>query len=305
MIGITAIASYLPVGRIANRDRKLDLNITDEFIVEKLGMSELAVRAPGEDTSDLCVKAYERLREKGSAPDRVDVLILVTQNPDTNLPHTSAIVHGRLGLNQDCACFDISLGCSGFVYALSVIEAFMVANGFRTGLLFTADPYSKIVDPKDKNTVLLFGDGAAVTLLTDRPVYTSGSYVFGTLGKDHGELICRQGRLHMNGRAIFNFAAKTVPSSVTESLAKAGLGKDDIDRYLFHQGSKFIVDTLTKRLELPPGKVPFVAGSYGNTVSSSIPMMIESELGPDGGQRLVVCGFGVGLSWATAILTRV
>jgi 3-oxoacyl-[acyl-carrier-protein] synthase-3 len=304
MIGITDIASYLPPGRLSNHARKADLNITDEFIVDKLGMTELAVRGPGEDTSDLCVQAYQRLKVKGSAPARVDALILVTQNPDYNIPHASAIVHGKLSLNSDCACFDISLGCSGFVYALSVAEAFMQANGFRNALLFTADPYSKIIDPKDKNTVLLFGDGAAVTLLTDHPVFTAGPYVFGTLGKDHGELICRQGKLYMNGRAIFNFAAKTVPGSVTECLAKAGLGKDDIDRFLLHQGSKFIVDTITKRLELPPDKVPFVAGTYGNTVSSSIPMMVEAELaGPH--QRLVLCGFGVGLSWATTIITRV
>jgi 3-oxoacyl-[acyl-carrier-protein] synthase-3 len=303
MIGITDIASYLPSGRLSNHARKVDLNITDEFIVDKLGMTELAIRGPGEETSDLCVKAYERLKAKGSAPARVDALILVTQNPDYNIPHSSAIVHGKLDLNSDCACFDISLGCSGFVYALSVVESFMQANGFRNALLFTADPYSKIVDPKDKNTVLLFGDGAAVTLLTDHPVFAAGPYVFGTLGKDHAELICRNGSLYMNGRAIFNFAAKTVPGSVTECLAKAGLGKDDIDRFLFHQGSKFIVDTLTKRLELPPEKVPFVAGTYGNTVSSSIPMMVEAELAGDS-RRLILCGFGVGLSWATTILTR-
>jgi len=303
MTGITDIASYLPSGRLSNQARKADLNITDEFIVEKLGMTELAVRAPGEDTSDLCVRAYERLNAKGSAPARVDALILVTQNPDYNIPHSSAIVHGKLDLNSDCACFDISLGCSGYVYALSVITAFMQANGFRSALLFTADPYSKIIDPQDKNTVLLFGDGATVTLLTDQPVFTAGPYVFGTLGKDHGELICRQGKLYMNGRAIFNFAAKTVPGSVTECLAKAGLGKDDIDRFLLHQGSKFIVDTITKRLELPPDKVPFVVGSYGNTVSSSIPMMVEAELAT-AHRRLILCGFGVGLSWATTILTR-
>lgn len=303
MIGITDIASYLPPGRLSNHARKADLNITDEFIVDKLGMTELAIRGPGEDTSDLCVQAYQRLQAKGSAPARVDALILVTQNPDYNIPHSSAIVHGKLDLNSDCACFDISLGCSGYVYALSVVEAFMQANGFRSALLFTADPYSKIIDPQDKNTVLLFGDGATVTLLNDQPVFTAGPYVFGTLGKDHGELICRQGKLYMNGRAIFNFAAKTVPGSVTECLAKAGLGKDDIDRFLLHQGSKFIVDTITKRLELPPDKVPFVVGSYGNTVSSSIPMMVEAELAT-AHRRLILCGFGVGLSWATTILTR-
>jgi len=119
--------------------------------------------------------------------NNIDALIVVTQNPDVNLPHTSAIVHGKLSLPAKCACFDVSLGCSGYVYGLSIISSFLRENSLRTGLLFTSDPYSKIIDRNDKNTALLFGDAASVTLIGDDPIYTMGSFTFGTIGRDYGE----------------------------------------------------------------------------------------------------------------------
>jgi len=267
-------------------------------------MLEIARKSADEDVSDMCVKAFEQLKAKGAAPEHVDILIVVTQNPDFNIPHSSAIVHGKLALNEDCACFDISLGCSGFVYALSVIEATMVANGFNTGLLFTADPYSKVVNPEDKNTSLLFGDAAAVTLINNQPFYTAGKYQFGTRGKHYRELICRDNHLYMNGRAIFNFTAKTIPGSISKVLEINDLSPEEVDKYLFHQGSKFIVDTLTKRINLAPEKVVFGAGGYGNTVSSSIPILLEKEMADGDAEKLVICGFGVGLSWASTVLHR-
>ncbi|MFA6567956.1 MAG: ketoacyl-ACP synthase III [Victivallales bacterium] len=306
MLGIEEIGSYIPHGRISNYSRKEKFGITDQFIEDKIGVAEVSLKEKEEDTSDLCVKAYQNLRiKKDIAPEDVEVLIVVTQNPDYNIPHTSAILHGALEISPRCACFDISLGCSGYVYALSIIQSFMNANGMKKGLLFTCDPYSKIIDLDDKNTSLLFGDGAAVTLISDHPAYTFGKFTFGTMGKDYKNLICEDGKLRMNGRAVFNFTAKVLPDDIERAVKINGITFDKIDKFVFHQGSKFIVDTLTKRIGLPPEKVVFNAKNFGNTVSSSIPIILETEIHDKGNKLILVSGFGVGLSWASSVIKRV
>lgn len=214
-MSIVAIGSYIPAGRESNYAKKAQFDIDDEFIRDKLGVEEVSRKGGAEETSDMCVKAYADLEVRfGQHIEAVDCLIVCTQNPDGDgLPHTSAIVHGKLGLPSECACFDLALGCSGYVYGLSVIKSFMRDNGMSSGLLFTADPYSKIIDPQDKNTVLLFGDAATVTLLREeeRGGWVPGPFRFGTCGKDGGALENRSGTLHMNGRAVFNFSATAVP----------------------------------------------------------------------------------------------
>ena len=305
MIGIRAIASYLPAGRISNFERKERFAITDEFIEERIGVRQLAVCAPGEGTTSLGVSAFRALAERaGLDPAAVRALIVVTQNPDRNMPHVSAEMHGQLGLREDCACFDISLGCSGYVYALSVASAFMEANGLDTGVLVTADPYSRILDPEDKNTCLLFGDGATATLLDRRPVLGLGKFTFGTLGKEAAQLACNAGRLHMNGRAVFNFAAKQVPLDIAEALARNGVSAREVDAFVLHQGSRNILDTIRARLKLPADKLRFAAADYGNTVCSSIPMVLAEQIARPELRTILICGFGVGFSWASTVLRR-
>lgn len=301
MIGIKAIAVYLPARRIDNRERKEKFAITEDFIEERIGMRRLAVCAPGQGTTALGVCAFEKLNLE---PAAVEALVVVTQNPDRNMPHASAEMHGRLGLAESCACFDISLGCSGYVYALSALGAFMEANGMSAGVIVTADPYSRILDPEDKNTCLLFGDGATATLLARDAVYGLGKFTFGTAGKEADHLACNAGRLHMNGRAVFNFAARYVPADVAEVLARNRLRLQDIDAFVFHQGSRNIVDTIARRLALPAEKVRFSAADYGNTVSSSIPMILAEEMSRPAVRTILISGFGVGLSWASTVLTR-
>jgi 3-oxoacyl-[acyl-carrier-protein] synthase-3 len=305
MLGIEEIGTYLPTGRISNYDRKSQFGIDDFFIEEKIGVRRVSVKSPEEETSDLCLRAFEDLQRRTSLDkEDIEALVVVTQNPDYNIPHTSAIVHGKLGFSSRCAAFDISLGCSGFVYALSIFQAFMAANGLKRGLLFTADPYSKVVDPQDKNTTLLFGDGATVTLISENPRWVAGHFTFGTQGSEYQKLICKDGTLFMNGRSIFNFAAKVIPEDLREMVAKNGIAMDEIDRFLIHQGSKIIVDTIAAKLDLPAEKVPYATQDYGNTVSSSIPILLQNEL--DGTARTIaICGFGVGLSWASALLRRI
>lgn len=305
MIGISALASYVPALRLSNYERKAEFGIDDEFIVQKLGVERVSRKAPGEETSDMCVRAFEGLDRR---PDAVDCLVVCTQNPDgSGLPHTSAVVHGKLGLPAQCACFDVSLGCSGYVYGLSIVQSFMQQNRLARGLLFTADPYSKIIDPKDKNTALLFGDAATVTLLdaAEQPGrWRMGPFRFATRGKDGAALENRAGTLAMNGRAVFNFSATEVPPQVSALLADAGLKAEDVDLFLFHQGSRFIVDQLAKRLDLPAAKVPVNLAEQGNTVSSSLPLLLQEHLGDSRLRRILLSGFGVGLSWASCLLTR-
>lgn len=306
MIGIQAIGTYIPANRIDNLQRMAQFKVDEAFLREKTGMLRLAVKADDEETSDLCCKAFGDLQRKTALkPEEVECIVVCTQNPDGHgLPHTSAIVHAKLGLQDSCAAFDISLGCSGFVYGLSVIQGFMQANGFRKGVLFTADPYSKIVNEQDKNTSLLFGDGATATLISDTPVWRSGKFLFGSHGKENAAIAVEpNGKITMNGRAVFSFSATVVPRNITTMLAANDLKVADIDCFALHQGSRYIVDTLKKKLDIAEGKAPFVAADYGNTVSSSVPLILSDiEVGA---RRVVIAGFGVGLSWASTVLFRV
>jgi 3-oxoacyl-[acyl-carrier-protein] synthase-3 len=309
MIGIAHITTYVPGRFESNRDRMQAFEIDEAFLRDKIGVSRVSRKEEGEDTSDLALHATRALVDAGVvALDQVQCLVVCTQNPDGGgIPHVSAIVHGELGLLESCASFDIALGCSGYVYGLSVVSAFMHANGLRTGILVTADPYSKIVDPEDKNTALLFGDAATATLLTDTGNWIPERFAFFTRGADRAALQVEAGRLRMNGRAVFNFSATVVPTQVDALLEAAGLRRDQVDRYFFHQGSRFIVDTIAMRMKLPQDKVALGLDTQGNTVSSSIPLLLAPSINGanPAGTVFVLSGFGVGLSSASAILRNI
>jgi 3-oxoacyl-[acyl-carrier-protein] synthase-3 len=306
MIGISDIEIYIPSKRISNYEKTGKFKLSNEFIDSKIGVKSVSRINNSEATSDLCCIAFEKLaanKTKIKLND-IDVIIVCTQTPDYSLPHTSAIVHGKLNLPESIAAFDISLGCSGYIYALAVIESLMKTTHMKNGLLFTADPYSKIINEDDKNTALLFGDAATVTHISEDPIFNTGKYTFGTKGKDFEYLICRNNVLEMNGREIFNFIAKKVPVDIKRALEINNLKVNDIDRFLLHQGSKFIIDFLIKRIGLPKEKTPYVIKDYGNTVSSSIPIMIKDFIFDKSINRILISGFGVGLSWASTVLTR-
>ncbi len=305
-LGIQEIGVYIPEKKVSNLELKEKFNIDDTFIEKKIGVKQRAVKEPTEKASDLCVKAFQNLKQKVDInKDEIDCCIVVTQNPDTPIPHTSAIVHAKLGLKENCACFDISLGCSGYVYGLAVALSFMEKMGLKKGLLFTADPYSEIIDPEDKNTVLLFGDAATVTLLSEEGTLALKKALFATEGKNFEALTIKNGRLYMNGRAVFNFVLTKVPNQIKRLLEESKLSLEDIDLFLLHPGSKYMVDMLAGRLKLPKDKVPFDMLGYGNTVSSSIPIMLEKFLPKKDIKKILISGYGVGLSWASAILERV
>lgn len=305
MTGIKAIGRYIGSESVSNLARAGEAGKDRAFISDKIGFESLARLPAGMQTSDMCVAAFDDLRQ--DAPIRkedIDCLVVCTQNPDANgLPHTSAIVHKKLGLGYGVACFDISLGCSGYVYGLAVIDSFMRANGLGCGLLFTADPYSRVIDPQDWDTELLFGDAATVTWMGNEPAYRCRPGMFSTDGSlGHSIAVSPEtGKLGMLGSNVFKFSMTVVPEQIDRYLGREGLSRDDIDVFLFHQGSRFIVDNLARKMRLPPAKVPFEAARVGNTVSSSLPLMLRPRLQSVSG-RILISGFGVGLSWATMVL---
>lgn len=306
MLGIQSIASYLPNARVDNLEQADRFETDRKFVEQKIGVSTLP-RFKGEDSVvSASVAAFKSLCEKESVDSaEIECVVLCTQNPDKGgLPHNSALIHAELGLSENCACFDIGLGCSGYVYGLSVIQSFMAANGMKKGLFFTCDPYSRILDPEDKNTCLLFGDAASVTLISDTPRYSLSKAQFSTKGAGSEALQKNNNRLEMNGRAVFNFALQDVPKQIKRVLESAQLKMDDVDLFLLHQGSRFMLENTINRTGIPVEKAPIKLSETGNTVSSSIPILLEKELDRSPG-TILMSGFGVGLSWATAIYTQV
>ncbi|TDU69231.1 3-oxoacyl-[acyl-carrier-protein] synthase-3 [Prosthecobacter fusiformis] len=303
-VRLNRIVGHIPSGRVDTRERGRIFGYEDDFLAGKLGTTSLAIKEPDDQASDLCVKAARELEKQGITLDDIGAVVVCTQTPDGHgIPHTSAVVHAKLGLADACACFDISLGCSGYVYGLSVIISFMQANKIQKGLFFTSDPYSAIIDPTDQATCLLFGDAATVSLLeAGAPGWQLTDVIFGTQGKNGAAINNRGGKLAMNGRDVFNFALTTVPKQIQSLLTRQELTLEEVDRVVLHQGSRYIVDKLRERMRLPEDKVPLHLTDLGNTVSSAIPLTLEATLQIGSPKRILISGFGVGLSYATGLL---
>lgn len=324
---IRAIAFAEPEREISSATVAEWTELKQDFIEEKVGIKSRRFLDADERPLDLALAACKKLfaQNNGLRLEQIKLLAVVTQNPDHRIPHNAALLQQALGLGVDTAAFDIGLGCSGYVYALSIVRSMMLAEGISDALIVTCDPYSRIMGTGDRDTVALFGDAATATWLSSKSGATIGKVDFGTDGGGAENLIVRAGgaarpvsslypsgepaaerdyRLHMNGRGIFNFMMERVPQSVERALAKNDLTLDAPDLFVFHQGSRFLLDQLVGRMKLDPAKVPSNIGYHGNTVSSSIPLLL-SELQADGrlaGKTVVVSGFGVGLSWATTVL---
>ena len=307
MIGIKNIASFIPEDALDNLQRAEEFGESRDFIAKKIGALTLPRKGEAEETSDMAVKAIERLLmgPEGLEASSIDALVVVTQNGDgEGLPHTSAIVQAKMGLPKSVAAFDVSLGCSGYVYGLHILKGFMESAGLKNGVLVTADPYSKIVDLADKNTSLLFGDAATATWLGDSPSWMIGPALFGTDGAGEGALKTSGGCLIMNGRQVFDFAAKNVAPNIKALLDKAGISEGQVDTFCVHQGSYAILDTISRRFKENQHKFIRDIESTGNTVSSSIPLLLEKHVFGSDSTNVVISGFGVGFSWGTTLLIR-
>ena len=326
MAGIRSIATYFPKNRVGNEELIKRFGLSTEFLTEKVGVETRAIADREETTSDMCFAAARLLLDKNPAldPFAVDLLVVCTQNPDYRLPHTSALLQDRLNLPNSVAAFDVNLGCSGYVYCLAVCKSLIESLGFKNVVLLTADPYSKILDPEDSSSAAVFGDAATATWLSDRAENTIGLFTFGTDGSRAADLMIRGGGikfpffgpgnnrpkegvedpfLRMNGRRLFRFIKKTVPNDVKKCLKKNGTRIEEIDYFIFHQASKYAVDSLREDLGLEESRVVCDMLHSGNTISSSIPWVLQTVLEKGGsGKKILLSGFGVGLSWGSCLI---
>ncbi|HUQ72300.1 MAG TPA: ketoacyl-ACP synthase III [Planctomycetaceae bacterium] len=322
---IAAIRSALPARAVSSEALAQEFPEWGvEKIVAKTGIRNRHIAAADECSSDLAVAAAKKLFDDGlCSPHEIDFLLLCTQSPDYFLPSTACLVQDRLGLPTTCGALDFNLGCSGFVYGLSLAKGLMETGAAKTVLLIAAETYSKFLNPQDKSVRTIFGDGAAATLLRAGPAEREpiGSFVFATDGSGAKNLIVKAGGmrqrttpateatvdqwLYMNGPEIFNFTLRAVPELVDAVLGRSGLSLNDVDRFVFHQANQFMLDSLRKRVGIPVERFCVELEQVGNTVSATIPMVLEAAL-RDGrivpGQRVMLVGFGVGYSSAGCLV---
>lgn len=298
-------------------------------IEDKLGVRSRHIAAAGECASDLGVQAARRLFASGAcAPEEIDFLLLCTQSPDYFLPTTACAMQDRLGLPRSIGALDFNLGCSGYVYGLSLAKGLIETGQARNVLLITAETYSKFIHPDDRSVRTLFGDAAAATLIgcaadaaaDGRPWI--GPFVFGTDGAGAPHLIVKSGamrqpvatiadgrrgdaNLFMNGPEILTFTLTTVSRTVAELLAKAGRRIEEIDLFVFHQGSKQVLDGLRRKCGIAEERFMVYLRDVGNTVSSTIPVALTEALRAgrlQPGSLVMLVGFGVGLSWGATLV---
>ncbi len=330
---IAAVDYYLPETVLTNEALSVEFpEWSVEKIASKTGVHRRHIAGEDEFTSDLAIAAGKALLARGEIdPGTVDYLLLCTQSPDYFLPTTACIVHEALGLSSHAGAVDINMGCSGYIYALGQAKGLIASGQAARVLVITADTYTKFVNPSDKSVRTIFGDGASATLVTDEGDADSITAVaYGTDGSGAKNLLVPNGGLrsgqdlaprsgasarelesngfdlYMDGPEIFNFTLRVAPESVDRILAKAELERDDIDLFVFHQANAFMLEHLRKKLGIPKEKFFVSLAESGNTVSSTIPIALteadrQGVLRP--GMRVMLLGFGVGLSWGGLILT--
>lgn len=312
---ISAIDYYLPalVQEISEL-QKDNPNWDIAKIFDKTGISKRYIADANETAADLAYKAAEKLLSKIDRAD-IDLLILVTQSADYALPTTACILQDRLQLSKSCMAFDINLGCSGFIYALSVAGSLIETEVAKKGLILCADTYTKYIAKDDRTCRPIFSDAAAAILVEKNTQDLIGPFEFGTDGSGYSDLIVRNSaarkeeaahnNIVMNGSSVLLFTLKTVPDVVQKLLARSSVTMDDIDLIIFHQASKVVIDNLTDRLAVDPNKIFTNYEEVGNTVSASIPIALQdasSQGRLKNGDLVMAIGFGVGLSWGATLI---
>ena len=329
---ITAVDYHVPARLLTNEELAgLFPEWPAERIEQKLGIVERRIAADDECASDLGIAAARRLFERGVCkPADIDYVLFCTQSPDYFLPTSACLIHERLGISSSAGALDFNLGCSGYIYGLSLAKGLVETGQSKNLLLITADTYSKFIHPEDKSVRTLFGDGAAATLIQaadlDRPAI--GPFVLGTDGRGAKNLIVEAGALRkresskqtvidekgnprsdgclfMDGGEIFNFTLEVVPSTIKKLLARAQCSMDDVDLFVFHQANHYILDFLRKKCHIPADKFYMCMRNFGNTVSSTIPIAMK-HAADDGalkdGATVMLVGFGVGYSWGATLV---
>ncbi len=302
------IAFILPEKILTNGDLvRVYPEWTEEKIFAKTGIASRHVSSEGETALDLAERATRNLLDSyGLDVAEVDFLLLCTQSSEYRLPSSSCLLQNRLGIPTTVGALCFDHGCSGFIYGLSLAKGLIAGGVAKNVLLVTSETYTKYIKPEDKSTRTIFGDGAAATWVDEETAAKIGAFSFGTDGAGAERLIVRDGTLFMDGPEIFNFTLDVVPKTMDDALEKNGMTRDDIDLYVFHQANKFMLDTIRKVNGLPRDRFYVDLESTGNTVSSTIPLALKQlddagRLRP--GMKVMLMGFGVGLSWGATIVT--
>ncbi|WHH58341.1 ketoacyl-ACP synthase III [Petroclostridium sp. X23] len=333
---ITGIEYYLPQDTLDNEQLALVYKDWDaKKIYKKIGIQKRHIASKDECASDLAEKAALKLFEKYNidAGD-IDFVILCTQSPDYILPTTACILQHRLGIPKYAGAFDFNLGCSGYIYGLSIAKGLIMAGICSNVLLIMAETYTKHICDMDKSTRSIFGDGAAAVMISSQCMseyFSIGEFVLGTDGSGANNLIIPAGgtrmprdddtallttdqnnntrsmnHLYMNGPEIFDFAVRTVPNLVQDTLLKHNMGVEEIELFIFHQANKYMLEYLRKKMKLPSDRFYMDMEDGGNTVSATIPIAIRNALNKGlikPGYKIMLIGFGVGYSWGGTVVS--
>jgi len=330
MAYIKAISYYLPEKVLGNEELIKEFpEWSVEKVAKKVGVNSRHIAGEKETAGDMAEKAALKLFDEYQInPKDIDFVLLCTQSPDYFLPSTACVLQSKLGIPTHAGAFDYNLGCSGCVYGIAMANSFVESGLAKKVLLLTAETYSKYLHPSDKSNRSIFGDGAAACLISNEGFAEIGSPVLGTDGSGAGKLIMKTGAarqksktgissvddeghiryddyLYMDGGGIFNFTLDAVPTMMNEILKKNGMSKDDADYFVFHQANKFMLNTIRKICALPKDKFYVNLEETGNTVSSTVLIGLKQCIDAGtihDGMKVMIAGFGVGLSWGGMIL---
>lgn len=321
-VGIIGMGTYVPEKIVTNKDLEKIVDTDDEWIVDRTGIKERRIADAGVATSDLATRAAQNaLADAGISANDIDLIIVATATPDMFFPSVACIVQDNLKASK-AAAFDLAAGCSGFVYGLVVGTQFIKAGLYKKILVIGAETLSRILDWTDRNTCVLFGDGAGAAVLGETE---PGCGILGThLGADGagGDLLklpaggsrcpasaetvsTKQHFVHMNGNEVFKFATKVMGEAALKALDNAGLTAADVDVLIPHQANIRIIQSAAKRLKMPADKVIINVDRYGNTSAASIPIALEEAVKTNKvkkGDVIVLVGFGAGLTWASCVI---
>ena len=330
MAYIKAISYYLPEKVVTNEELLKEFpEWSVDKVAQKVGVDARHVAAENETAGDMAERAARKLFDEYHIdPGSIDFIMLCTQSPDYFLPSTACLLQDRLGIPTSAGAFDYNLGCSGCIYGMAMAKGLIAARIAKNVLLLTAETYNKYLHPSDKSNRSIFGDGAAACLISTNGFAEIGEFVLGTDGSGANNLIVKSGAsrqknvtgryveddeghvwyddyLYMNGGAIFNFTLDAVPAMMTQILEKNGMKREQIDYYVFHQANKFMLNTIRKVCVLPKDKFYANLTNTGNTVSSTILIGLKECIDNQtikSGDKVMVSGFGVGLSWGGTVL---
>ncbi len=333
-VAIKAIEYALPKSVETNED--LARSYPDwgfDRLEARTGVHSRHIASQGETALDLAHEASVSILDSGTVDVAdLDAVIFCTETPDHLIPQNSAILHGRLGLPKSTLAFDINLGCSGYPYGLEISRSLLVGGAAKNVLFATADTYSHLINPGDRATRVLFGDGAAVTLLSKTETNAGGiiDVSLATSGAEYERFIVQAGGarlpsspetamqsedrsgnvrsdddIRMDGFGVLSFFNSVIPPAIEEILGRNNLSMSDVDAFVFHQASAAALDSLKKIIKIPDDKFIQDMADTGNLVSASIPVALKRSMEKDlikSGQLVILCGFGVGLSWGTALV---